>query len=161
MPNPSKADCILIDQLEIESSRANSTVVGNWASSIQQWMSPTHDDDQLDDIQASGGGDIIVRAKGVYSMMRNRQLEDDFSSDSLGTIFTALSFLSGTLEALDKDTLKSGQGIPVFAVHPLVSFPMLICLQSNASSAFLAPCSPTTTRLGLLQHPKLSVSYLQ
>ncbi|KAK3897866.1 Dos2-interacting transcription regulator of RNA-Pol-II-domain-containing protein [Staphylotrichum tortipilum] len=49
---------------EIESSRASSTVVGGWAASVQQWMTPAHaDDDQMDDGDEGGSGDIIARAK--------------------------------------------------------------------------------------------------
>ena len=50
---------------EIESSRASSAVVGNWAASVQQWMTPTHDDDRMDDGDEGGSGDIIARAKGM------------------------------------------------------------------------------------------------
>jgi DNA repair/transcription protein MET18/MMS19 len=51
---------------EIESSRASSTVVGNWAASVQQWMTPTHaDDDEMEDGDEGGSGDIIARAKGM------------------------------------------------------------------------------------------------
>ncbi|KAL2159236.1 hypothetical protein VTH06DRAFT_2669 [Thermothelomyces fergusii] len=70
---------------EIESSRASSTVVGNWAASVQQWMTQQNaDDDQMEDGDDGGSGDIIARAK-------------------------ALGFLAGTLEFLDKATLKSDQ----------------------------------------------------
>ncbi|KAK4127189.1 hypothetical protein N657DRAFT_197534 [Parathielavia appendiculata] len=70
---------------EIESSRASSTVVGNWAASVQQWMTPTHaDDDEMEDGDEGGSGNIIARAK-------------------------ALGFLAGTLEALNKSILKSDQ----------------------------------------------------
>ncbi|KAK4153940.1 Dos2-interacting transcription regulator of RNA-Pol-II-domain-containing protein [Chaetomidium leptoderma] len=49
---------------EIEGSRASSTVVGNWAASVQQWMTPANaDDDQMEDGDESGSGDIIARAK--------------------------------------------------------------------------------------------------
>lgn len=51
---------------EIESSRASSTVVGNWAASVQQWMTPPHaDDDEMEDGDEGGSGDIIARAKGI------------------------------------------------------------------------------------------------
>ncbi|KAL2256310.1 hypothetical protein VTK26DRAFT_1861 [Humicola hyalothermophila] len=70
---------------EIEASRASSTVVGNWAASVQQWMTPSHsDDDQMEDGDEGGSGDIISRAK-------------------------ALGFLAGTLEALDKSVLRPDQ----------------------------------------------------
>ncbi|KAK3298980.1 Dos2-interacting transcription regulator of RNA-Pol-II-domain-containing protein [Chaetomium fimeti] len=70
---------------EIESSRASSTVVGNWAASVQQWMTPASaDDDKMEDDDGGGSGDIIARAK-------------------------ALGFLAGTLEALDKSVLRSDQ----------------------------------------------------
>ncbi|KAK4103180.1 hypothetical protein N658DRAFT_467745 [Parathielavia hyrcaniae] len=70
---------------EIESSRASSAVVGNWAASVQQWMTPTSaDDDEMEDGDDGGSGDIIARAK-------------------------ALGFLSGTLEVLEKGLLKSDQ----------------------------------------------------
>ncbi|KAK4035162.1 Dos2-interacting transcription regulator of RNA-Pol-II-domain-containing protein [Parachaetomium inaequale] len=51
---------------EIESSRASSTVVGNWAASVQQWMTPASaEDDHMDDADGDegGSGDIIARAK--------------------------------------------------------------------------------------------------
>ncbi|KAH6854510.1 Dos2-interacting transcription regulator of RNA-Pol-II-domain-containing protein [Chaetomium sp. MPI-CAGE-AT-0009] len=70
---------------EIESTRASSTVVGNWAASVQQWMTPASDDDvKTEDADEGGSGDIIARAK-------------------------ALGFLAGTLEALDKSVLRSDQ----------------------------------------------------
>ncbi|KAL2129030.1 hypothetical protein VTI74DRAFT_8326 [Chaetomium olivicolor] len=70
---------------EIERSRASSVTVGNWAASVQQWMTPAAgDDDQMEDGDGGGSGDIIARAK-------------------------ALGFLAGTLEALDKTTLRSDQ----------------------------------------------------
>ncbi|KAK4131841.1 hypothetical protein BT67DRAFT_444257 [Trichocladium antarcticum] len=71
---------------EIESSRASSTAVGNWAASVQQWMTPAHadDDDRMDDGDDGASGDIIARAN-------------------------ALSFLAGTLEALDKKVLRPDQ----------------------------------------------------
>lgn len=51
---------------EIESSRASSTVVGGWAASVQQWMTPAHTDaDLMDDGDDAGSGDIIARAKGA------------------------------------------------------------------------------------------------
>lgn len=54
---------------EIESSRASSTVVGGWAASVQQWMTPTSiDDDRMDDGDEGGSGDIIARAKGMLLM---------------------------------------------------------------------------------------------
>ncbi|SPQ19382.1 dcc86b40-8844-4b3b-a523-be8dc16f91f1 [Thermothielavioides terrestris] len=70
---------------EIESSRASSAAVGNWAASVQQWMTPASaDDEQMEDGDQGGSGDIIARAK-------------------------ALAFLASTLEALDKSTLRSDQ----------------------------------------------------
>ncbi|KAK3311228.1 Dos2-interacting transcription regulator of RNA-Pol-II-domain-containing protein [Chaetomium strumarium] len=70
---------------EIESSRASSTVVGSWAASVQQWMTPANaDDERMDNGDEAGSGDIIARAK-------------------------ALGFLAGTLEALDKSVLRSDQ----------------------------------------------------
>jgi DNA repair/transcription protein MET18/MMS19 len=57
---------------EIESSRASSTVVGNWAASVQQWMTPAHaDDDQMEmeDGDEGGSGDIIARAKGILRFL--------------------------------------------------------------------------------------------
>ncbi|KAK0718914.1 Dos2-interacting transcription regulator of RNA-Pol-II-domain-containing protein [Apiosordaria backusii] len=71
---------------EIENSRASSTVVGNWAASVHQWMTLTNsnDDDQMEDGDEAGRGDIISRAK-------------------------ALGFLAGTLEALDKTILRPDQ----------------------------------------------------
>lgn len=52
--------------VEIESSRASSTVVGNWAASVQQWMTPSNEeDDQMEDGEDGGNGDIIARAKGM------------------------------------------------------------------------------------------------
>jgi DNA repair/transcription protein MET18/MMS19 len=54
--------------LEIENSRASSVVVGNWAASVQQWMASAHaEDDQMDDGEEGGSGDIIARAKGMLS----------------------------------------------------------------------------------------------
>ncbi|KAK0671403.1 Dos2-interacting transcription regulator of RNA-Pol-II-domain-containing protein [Cercophora samala] len=71
---------------ELEDSRASSTVVGNWAASVHQWMTLTHsnDDDQMEDGDEGASGDIISRAK-------------------------ALSFLAGTLEVLDKTILRPDQ----------------------------------------------------
>ncbi|KAL2269775.1 hypothetical protein VTJ83DRAFT_1959 [Remersonia thermophila] len=70
---------------EIETSRASSTVVGNWAASVQRWMTAAPgDDDRMDDGDDGSSGDIIARAK-------------------------ALGFLAATLEALDKNTLRSDQ----------------------------------------------------
>ncbi|KAK0628465.1 Dos2-interacting transcription regulator of RNA-Pol-II-domain-containing protein [Bombardia bombarda] len=71
---------------EIESSRASSTVVGNWAASIQQWLTTAHakDSDQMDEGEDGGSGDIIARAK-------------------------ALGFLADTLQALDKNMLRADQ----------------------------------------------------
>ncbi|KAK4199585.1 Dos2-interacting transcription regulator of RNA-Pol-II-domain-containing protein [Triangularia verruculosa] len=71
---------------EIENSRASSTVVGNWAASVHQWMTLTNsnDDDQMEDGDEGVSGDIISRAK-------------------------ALAFLAGTLEALDKTILRPDQ----------------------------------------------------
>ncbi len=51
--------------VEIESSRASSIVVGNWAASVQPWMTSAHADDQMDDGEDAGSGDIIARAKGM------------------------------------------------------------------------------------------------
>ncbi|KAH8885105.1 hypothetical protein GQ53DRAFT_845689 [Thozetella sp. PMI_491] len=69
---------------EIESSNANSTVVGNWASSIQQWIAGSRDDMQVDDGEEAESGDVIARAK-------------------------ALGFLAATLEALNRSALKADQ----------------------------------------------------
>ncbi|KAK3335648.1 Dos2-interacting transcription regulator of RNA-Pol-II-domain-containing protein [Cercophora scortea] len=74
---------------EIEDSRASSAVVGNWAASVQQWLSTAHasDGDQMDDGDDGDdalNGDIIARAK-------------------------ALSFLADTLEALDRSALRTDQ----------------------------------------------------
>ncbi|KAK3330424.1 Dos2-interacting transcription regulator of RNA-Pol-II-domain-containing protein [Apodospora peruviana] len=73
---------------QIESSRANSTVLGNWAASVHQWLSTASakDEDLVDDGEEGddGSGDIIARAK-------------------------ALGFLAGTLEELDQSTLKTDQ----------------------------------------------------
>ncbi|KAK3362979.1 Dos2-interacting transcription regulator of RNA-Pol-II-domain-containing protein [Lasiosphaeria hispida] len=71
---------------EIESSGASRTVVGNWAASVQPWMTRAQSDhdDQMDDGEDGGGGDIIARAK-------------------------ALGFLAGTLETLDRKLLKTDQ----------------------------------------------------
>lgn len=51
---------------EIEDSRASSTVVGNWAASVHQWMTLTHsnDEDQMEDEDERANGDIVSRAKG-------------------------------------------------------------------------------------------------
>jgi DNA repair/transcription protein MET18/MMS19 len=39
--------------------------VGNWAASVQQWMTPASaDDDKMEDDDEGGSGDIIARAKG-------------------------------------------------------------------------------------------------
>lgn len=56
---------------EIESSRASSTVVGNWAASVQQWMTATNasDDDQMEDGDEGVSGDIIARAKGMRGVV--------------------------------------------------------------------------------------------
>lgn len=71
---------------EIENSRANSTVLGNWALSVNQWLtaSSTEDDDDGEDGDEAPSGDIIARAK-------------------------ALGFLADTLEVLGRDTLKPDQ----------------------------------------------------
>ena len=71
---------------EIESSRANSTVLGNWALSVNQWLTTASagEDDQMDDGEPGSSGDIIARAK-------------------------ALGFLADTLEVLDRSTLKVEQ----------------------------------------------------
>ena len=52
---------------EIEASRASSIVVGNWAASVQPWMTTAQasDDFQMDDGDDTGSGDIIARAKGM------------------------------------------------------------------------------------------------
>ena len=52
---------------EIESTSANRATVGNWAASVQPWMSssqPGDDDDRMDDGDDGSSGDIIARAKG-------------------------------------------------------------------------------------------------
>ncbi|KAK4142132.1 Dos2-interacting transcription regulator of RNA-Pol-II-domain-containing protein [Dichotomopilus funicola] len=50
--------------LEIESSRASSTVVGNWAASVQQWMTPANaESGPAEDGVEGVSGDIIARAK--------------------------------------------------------------------------------------------------
>ncbi|KAK1829878.1 MMS19 nucleotide excision repair protein [Podospora conica] len=71
---------------EIESTKANRATVGNWAASVQPWMSSSQagDDDRMDDGDDGSSGDIIARAK-------------------------ALGFLAGTLEALDKNILRTDQ----------------------------------------------------
>ncbi|KAK0655573.1 Dos2-interacting transcription regulator of RNA-Pol-II-domain-containing protein [Cercophora newfieldiana] len=71
---------------EIESSNASRATVGNWAASVQPWMSRAQagDDDLMEDGDDGGSGDIIARAK-------------------------ALGFLAGTLEALDKTILRTDQ----------------------------------------------------
>ena len=57
--------------VEIEGSRASSVVVGNWAASVQPWMTSAHaDDDQMDDGEEGGSGDIIARAKGMRAGLR-------------------------------------------------------------------------------------------
>ncbi|KAJ4295671.1 hypothetical protein N0V88_004373 [Collariella sp. IMI 366227] len=49
---------------EIESSRASSVTVGNWAASVQQWMTTAAvDDDHMEDGDEGGSGNIIARAK--------------------------------------------------------------------------------------------------
>ncbi|KAK4230751.1 MMS19 nucleotide excision repair protein [Podospora fimiseda] len=72
---------------EIESTRASSTVVGNWAASIHQWMTLANandEDDEMKDGDEGTSGDIISRAK-------------------------ALSFLAATLEFLDRTMLRPDQ----------------------------------------------------
>lgn len=69
--------------IEIENSRASSTVVGSWASSIHEWMRNTATSDDLAH-DAGDSGDVIARAK-------------------------ALGFLASTLESLDRSTLKRDQ----------------------------------------------------
>ncbi|KAK4189713.1 Dos2-interacting transcription regulator of RNA-Pol-II-domain-containing protein [Podospora australis] len=83
---------------EIENSRASSTVVGNWAASVHQWMASANsndDDDQMDDGDDGGSGDIISRAKG--------------SAWLIAALHLALDFLAGTLEALDRTVLRPDQ----------------------------------------------------
>ncbi|KAK4240642.1 Dos2-interacting transcription regulator of RNA-Pol-II-domain-containing protein [Achaetomium macrosporum] len=64
---------------EIESSRGSSTVVGNWAASVQQWMTAANanDDDQMDDGDEAGSGDIIARAKGTLEALDKNLLRSD------------------------------------------------------------------------------------
>ncbi|KAL1879120.1 hypothetical protein VTK73DRAFT_7239 [Phialemonium thermophilum] len=74
---------------EIEKSHASSAVVGNWASSIHQWMrgaGSNSNDGRVatNEDNAATDGDIIARAK-------------------------ALGFLASTLKALDRGTLKRDQ----------------------------------------------------
>jgi DNA repair/transcription protein MET18/MMS19 len=65
---------------EIESSRASSTVVGGWAASVQQWMTSAHaDDDQMEDGDEGGSGDIIARAKGIYFPAQGLETRADTS----------------------------------------------------------------------------------
>jgi DNA repair/transcription protein MET18/MMS19 len=66
-----RARLLILLYTEIEASRASSTVVGNWAASVQQWMTPgiTRDDDQVEDGDEGVSGDIIARAKGMYISM--------------------------------------------------------------------------------------------
>ena len=51
---------------EIETTGANRATVGNWAASVQPWMtsSQSGDDDRMDDGDDGSSGDIIARAKG-------------------------------------------------------------------------------------------------
>ncbi|KAK4218781.1 MMS19 nucleotide excision repair protein [Rhypophila decipiens] len=71
---------------EIENARANSTVLGNWALSVNQWLTTASagDDDDGEDGDEAPSGDIIARAK-------------------------ALGFMADTLEVLGRNTLKSEQ----------------------------------------------------
>ncbi|KAK3990275.1 MMS19 nucleotide excision repair protein [Cladorrhinum sp. PSN332] len=72
---------------EIESTRASSVVVGNWAASIHQWMisaNANDEDDEMEDGDEGPSGDIISRAK-------------------------ALGFLASTLEFLDRTMLRPDQ----------------------------------------------------
>lgn len=51
---------------EIESTSASRATVGNWAASVQPWISSSQagDDDRMDDGDDGSSGDIIARAKG-------------------------------------------------------------------------------------------------
>ncbi|KAK4170126.1 MMS19 nucleotide excision repair protein [Cladorrhinum sp. PSN259] len=72
---------------EIESTRASSAVVGNWAASVHQWMTSANandEDEDMEDGDEGVSGDIISRAK-------------------------ALSFLAATLEFLDRTMLRPDQ----------------------------------------------------
>jgi hypothetical protein len=61
--------CFLTCLIEIETSRASSTVVGTWAASVQQWMTPVSvDDERMEDGDEGGSGDIIARAKGTPTL---------------------------------------------------------------------------------------------
>jgi DNA repair/transcription protein MET18/MMS19 len=43
--------------------------VGNWAASVQQWMTPVSvDDERMEDGDEGGSGDIIARAKGTPTL---------------------------------------------------------------------------------------------
>ncbi|KAK5655454.1 hypothetical protein OQA88_5725 [Cercophora sp. LCS_1] len=83
---PAQLDIVNKVAREIESSNAARAVVGNWAASVQPWMNRAQagEDDQMEDGDDGGGGDIISRAK-------------------------ALGFLAGTLESLDKSLLRTDQ----------------------------------------------------
>ncbi|KAK1758222.1 MMS19 nucleotide excision repair protein [Echria macrotheca] len=83
---PAQLEIVKKAAQEIESSGANRTVVGNWAASVQPWMSRDQpgDEDLVEDGEDVGNGDIISRSK-------------------------ALAFLAGTLEALDKSLLRTDQ----------------------------------------------------
>lgn len=70
---------------EIENARANSTVLGNWALSVNQWLTTASgDDDDGEDGDEAPSGDIIARAK-------------------------ALGFMADTLELLGRSALKAEQ----------------------------------------------------
>ncbi|KAM7190286.1 MMS19 nucleotide excision repair protein [Naviculisporaceae sp. PSN 640] len=70
---------------EIENARANSSTLGNWALSVNQWLTTASgDDDDGEDGDEAPSGDIIARAK-------------------------ALSFMADTLELLGRTTLKAEQ----------------------------------------------------
>lgn len=92
---------------EIEDSGANRVVVGNWAASVQPWMSRAQasDDDQMEDGDYGGSGDVIARAKGMLKQNLQALVLRDANFGLL-----ALGFLAGTLEALDKDALRADQG---------------------------------------------------
>lgn len=72
----------MIFDAEIEDSGANRVVVGNWAASVQSWMSRAQasDDDQMDDGDDGGSGDIIARAKGM--LKQNMWVVCDTKMDS-------------------------------------------------------------------------------
>ena len=50
--------------------------MGNWAASVQPWMSSSQavDDDRMDDGDDGSSGDIIARAKGIFDISGSRPI---------------------------------------------------------------------------------------